>query len=582
MKILRSFILLFFLSTATANAQSGSCTGAGTYLNYNDYINYDRSAGGDVEIDVLGFMEIGPVGVYDIYGAVINDGTIEVQNGGVLTIWGDMINNANIIVHAGGKINFYGKTWTNAPTATVSDGAPINTVPGGDVSFTAARPAIPASWLTLSPCLATYSGGSSFQNADGGNVPMDVVFRVNNPNNVVIINTPLRIEGKLQWDIANGNIELGNNDLVMSTNATQDGFREDRFAITNGTGHLIKENYTGNWIFPVGIANSDYTPAAINNTTTNTMHVLVQDYATSASVEALTGATADGMDRTWNIYADIATGNSNINLQHNSITNQATFNDAYNFVTRWSTSTPNLTGDYAFAYATTAWQNNFAAAGLLGNLSSTGTVTGSNMRSRIYTDFATAASDATAYYSKSSDIFHPLPVELISFTVESRECSALINFKTGVEKSISKYQVQHSVDGRVFTTIANIEPKGDNQQYEFLHLSPVEGKNLYRLAMIEPSGDYRLSSIIVADVQCKAKKSQIVIFPNPADDYITISGMQSASEIRIIDLNGKVLIAISSVTPSEIVDISQLASATYVVQIITNNKERSTIKFVKR
>lgn len=583
-KLLTRYALLLLSSLfafATANAQSAACAGAGTYLNYNDYINYDRSAGGDVEIDLAGYMELGPLGRYDIYGAVINNGTIEIQNGGKLTIWGDMINNANIIVHAGGTINFYGKTWTNAPTATVTDGAPINTVPGGDVSFTAARPVIPATWVSASPCLTAYSGGNSFQNADGGNVPMDVVLRLNNPNNVVMVNTPLRVEGKLQWDVANGNIVLGNNDLVMNTNATQDGFREDRFAITNGTGHLVKENYTGNWIFPVGITNGDYTPAAINNTTANTMHVLVQDYATSASDEGLVSAASDGIDRTWNIFADIATGNALINLQHNSVTNQPAFSDGFNFVTRWGSVIPNTTGDVTYAFGMSAWQTNNGATGSIGNLSSTGVVAGSNMRSRSYTDFATAPSTPEAYFSKSSDIFHPLPVKLISFAAAAKACDVYINFSTGVENSISNFQIQHSTDGVTYTAIANIAPKGSDQNYTYVHTNAPNGRNLYRLAMIEPSGDYTRSSLAIVTVNCETKGPEYMLYPNPASDFVTLSGMTSASQIRITNTLGRLVLATSSVANTEVLDISQLAAATYIVSVIENGNIVAQLKLVK-
>lgn len=317
----------FLLGVSQISAQSGSCGPSGLYINYNDYVNYDRTVGGDLEISVLGYEEIGPNGNFDNYGAVKNIGVLEVDSGGILTIYGDMENNGSLIIHKGATINFYGKVWKNAPGSSVTDGAIINTVPGGEIRFTASRPALPPSWLVVSPCLNIYSGGDTIQGADGGNVPMDVVLRLNNPNNVVLLNTTTRIEGKLQWDVPNGDIVLGNQDLIMTPNATQDGYRQDRFAITNGTGHLVKENYIGNWIFPVGISDGDYTPAAIDNLASNTMHVLVQDYATSSSTE-IVGPIADGINRTWNIYADIATGNSNITLQHNSITNQALFDDA--------------------------------------------------------------------------------------------------------------------------------------------------------------------------------------------------------------------------------------------------------------
>ncbi|MBL7713036.1 MAG: T9SS type A sorting domain-containing protein, partial [Chitinophagaceae bacterium] len=464
----------------------------------------------------------------------------------------------------------------------VTDGAPVNTVPGGDLSFIAPRPDVPSNWRASTACLSVYSAGNALQNIDGGNVPMDISLRLNNDNHVLLINTPTRIEGQLQWDMAGSNIELAGQDLILTQNAAQDGYREDRFAITNGSGHLVKENYTGDWIFPVGIARNDYTPAAINNSTANTMHVLVQDYATSASDEELSSSIGDGMDRTWNIYADIATGNAVINLQHNTVTNQASFNNGYNFVTRWSDTIPNPSGDYVVPFTSSAWQTNTPASGTTGNLSSTGIVAGSNMRSRTYTDFATAAGDHIAYFTKSSDPYHPQPVQLVSFSALAANCDVLIEFTTGVETGINKLQVQHSTDGVTFSTIATFSPGGTNTTYRFRHEGAAEGKNFYRVVLIEASGDYTRSAVKTVAVSCEKTGPKLELYPNPATDYITVSGMTGPTEIRIMNELGRLMSAVSSVANKEIINISHLPAATYVVSVFARGQALAHFKLIRQ
>ena len=580
MKRLMSLLFFFSFSPNELIAQSGSCGSTGLYINYNDYVNYDRTVGGDVEIATAGYVEIGALGNWENYGAIVNDGTIEIDSGGVLILYGDMENSGTLILHKGAVIHFYGKKWKNGLASVVSDGAPVNTIPGGDLNFIASRPALPSTWLVVSPCLSIYSGGDSVQCSDGANVPMDVVLRLKNPNNVVLLNSTTRIEGKLQWDVPNGDIVLGNNDLVLTENASQDGYLADRFVITNGTGHLVKENYIGNWVFPVGLADGDYTPAAINNSLANTMHVLVQDYTTSASDEVITDPSADGMQRTWNIYADLATGSSVITLQHNSITNQPLFDNAYNFVTRWGTTTPNTTGDIVLPYSTSAWQTNTPAPGTVGVLSSLGIVAGSNMQSRNYTDFAVSPSDAIAFFTKSSDPIHPLPIDLLSFTAINSECSAQIDFNTGVERSISRFQVQRSIDGKTFSTIASVQPKGSNSDYRFIDLNAPEGRIYYRLSMIELNGDYRISPTITVNVDCKAN-STVNIYPNPSHDFINLSGLSAPSEIRISTIDGKVIGAYSSNSSQIILDIREFSQATYWLTIFYANGSKKSLKFVK-
>lgn len=568
------------LTIAGAKAQTGASGNKGTYLNYDDYVNSPRAAGGDVDIDVKGNLQIGVNGRFDIIGALNNKGTITLDSGAVLSIFGNVVNDGKIVVKKGAKIDFLGSTWRNTNTASVTDGASIaNTIPGGDLFINTYRPIVPASWVTCSPYLTAYSGGSgNTQYLDGGNIPMDVNISLRNPNDINLVNSTTRIEGKLTWLEKYSKVNLGNNDLVFTKNATQDGFNENSFAVTNGLGHVVKEDYTGKWIFPVGKDTSDYTPAQIENTTANTMHVLVQDYATSNSIENTATTVTDGIDRTWNIYANIAVGVSSITLQHNTASNAPAFSESFNFVTCWSNKTPNLSGD---KISTTAWENNNSVASAAGNLSSTGLVAGASMNTRVYRNFATKASDSVAYFTKSTTAFGEASLQMLSFKADSLECEAKITFKTGRERNISKFQLQHSIDGLTYITIATFNPKGDNSEYEYFHNTPISGKNYYRLVFIEPSGDYRVSNVVTTTVSCDKDETPIVLYPNPATDNINFSGLNGQSEIRVINMHGRVMTAITANTNIATIDISGLPSATYIAQIIDAKQKISNIKFVK-
>ncbi|MDI9318969.1 MAG: T9SS type A sorting domain-containing protein [Phycisphaerales bacterium] len=562
----------------SVRAQSGAGGSQGIYINANNYINYQGASGGDVDIDVSGYLEIGSNGVYDVYGAIHNKGVIEVDSAGQLTIYGDMLNEAQLIVHKGAVINFYGKTWENTASASIIDGASMNTIPGGDLSFISSRPSIPSAWLNCSPWLAAYGDGNSFQNLDGADVPMDVVLHLKNTNNVLLINTPTRIEGQMQWDVANGNIDLGNHDLVFSQNASQDGYQSDRFAITSGSGYVVKENYTGNWIFPVGIADNDYTPAAINNFTANTMHVMVKNYTASTSTENAPYTVDDGVDRTWNVYANVAVGVSSVTLQHNTATNRTVFSEAYNFITRWGDINQNTTGD---SISSTAWQKNKGVASSIGNLNATLTpIAGSSTNTRTYNNFATSPTDSISYFTKSTFAFQPAPIVLQLFETDTANCAVTIKFKSTKEINIKKFQLQHSVDSVVYTTIATIDPKGDNSEYQYWDSSPVTGKNYYRLLYVDSAGNYSLSKNITALVICD-DDNPIVLYPNPAKANITLTGLSSPSEIRILNLIGRVELGFTANNPTENYDISMLPRATYLVWIIDSKQRITGIKFVK-
>lgn len=559
-------------------AQSGGCGANGVYVHAEDYINYEKASGGDVEVGTDGNLEIGPLGRYEIYGALINKGTIRVDSGAVLSIYGDVSNEDSLIIYKGATVHFYGTIWRNAATAVVSDGAAtLNTIPGGVLNFTASRPVVSPSWMTLSGCLSAYSGGNAPQYADGGDVPMDVAFTLNNPNNVFLVNTDTRIEGKLVWAVAGGDVNLGDLDLILTTNATQEGYRPDRFAITSGLGHFVKENFTGTWVFPVGIADNDYTPAAILNNITNTMHVLVQDYASSASDEGVDGPDANGMRRTWNIYADNTPATAVVTLQHNTITNQPKFDNAYNYVTRWGSVVPNPSGDYTASFGMSAWQSNYATAGTPGNLSTTGIVPGSNMNSRMYHDFAVAPSVPEAYFTKLSNITRPQSPELLSFTVVEQDCDPLIEFRTGREDGIVEFQLQRGRDTTSFTVVATFKAKGNNSTYTYLDKEADTGTYYYRVVMILAGGDRIVSHFVEMSIDCRP----IILYPNPAEDFIVIDGMREPSQIRIIDMLGRVILAASGTRSKETLDIRLLSSATYIARIVFASNDIVNIKFVK-
>ncbi|GAA4453076.1 T9SS type A sorting domain-containing protein [Rurimicrobium arvi] len=579
-KVKIAFFLIALAAAFSASAQIGASGSQGGFLNYPSYIATTITEGGDYEVSTSGMLQIANGGTVEVYGALVNNGTIEIDSNGVLSVWGDVVNNATIIAHKGAKINFYGRNWKNAPAASVVDGFDPNTVAGGDLNFIGLRPAAAASWLAGASYISSYSGGNERQYHDGGNVNMDVNLHIQNENSVALQNTNTRIEGQLSFDMANGNVILGDNNLVFTTNASQSGFAQDRYLITNGQGHVTKENFNGQWIFPVGRDVADYTPAAIDNNTANTFHVMVQDFDHSASVENTATSVQDGVLRTWNMYADNATGVSTITLQHNKATNQADFSSDRNYVTRWSDLAKNLSGDKA---SVTAWQNNVTGASVTGNLSSTGDVENSEMRSRTYRTFATSPNDPTAYITKASLAFKPkTSADILDLEADSAGCDVNLAFTTGKENNVVKFQLQHSTDGKTFSTIYTFEPNGDSSTYDYKHLTAVQGVNYYRIVMLEPSGDYTVSKVVSTTVHCGDTDPVIVLFPNPTVDYINLTGLIGNSQIRIMNMHGRMMYEMSSTNQIEKIDVRNLPAATYIVEVLTGKTLKKTaIKFIK-
>lgn len=407
----------------------------------------------------------------------------------------------------------------------------------------------------------------SLQNA--GNMILTDIAGPGTPWNDVAGNANLTTGLDFAFAVTSGDVLLGNYDMITATTATLSGYQPSQFVITNGSGHLVHNSYTGTFTYPIGITEGDYTPAAITNAISNTIHVSVQDYTVSASVETV-GSVGNGMHRTWNIYADNAVGNSNINLQHNNATNQSQFTDASHFVTQWSATTPNTSGDVASSQ--NAWQSNTPGGGVTGNLSSTGAVAGSSMRNRDYTSFATSASEATAYFSKSSYQLMPLPVTLISFIIKAETCSKVTaNWKVRDAVNFSRFELERSTDGTSFQTIGFI--LFDPAMFEYSHPDNIQvaGNYFYRLKMIDSDGRYKYSSLAMVRSNCTDKT--IVLLPNPTRSTLTITGLQEGEVIQLYGMSGELLISKRAMGYQEQLDLGRYPAGTYNV-IIRGEKER--------
>jgi hypothetical protein len=303
-------------------------------------------------------------------------------NHGELSIWGNIRNAGNLGTASGSTVLFYGDDWkNNATTGTL----PAISGDGGTIQFVQPRPAPYASNGTQ-----VLNGGYT-----GGAEPAFTNLVVNNANNLV-----LTYDTRVKNDVGfiNGKIILDANDLVIGSAGAILNYSQSNYVVTNNTaGHLVKESYTGPFIYPIGRSTTDYTPASITNTAANGFHVNVTDYAGSAAARSGTR----GVDRTWNIYADNASGNSVVNLQHNNSSNQARFNPAAQFVTRYVGTAPNTAGDLP---SVDAWERNTGGAGSsTGTLTTGAAITGASERSRVYTSFATTATANSANYTKASE-----------------------------------------------------------------------------------------------------------------------------------------------------------------------------------
>ena len=70
------------------------------------------------------------------------------------------------------------------------------------------------------------------------------------------------------------------------------------------------------------------------------------------------------------------------------------------------------------------------------------------------------------------------------------------------------------------------------------------------------------------------------VYPNPVNDMIFVSGVNAKSVITIRDFSGKVINSINGVNAMGGVNVSNLKTGAYLIEM-TNNNNVQTAKFIK-
>jgi len=172
----------------------------------------------------------------------------------------------------------------------------------------------------------------------------------------------------------------------------------------------------------------------------------------------------------------------------------------------------------------------------------------------------------------------PLPVVIKNYELRIKngiqENGVENVWETSTEINVSHFNVQRSLDGVTFETVGMVKAKGAGK-YSLTAPLPPEGEiEYFRLEVVDKNG--ALSYSEVKEIQLGINNYELRISPNPAKDFISISG-GSVKEIRVSDVGGRVLLK----STEKKIDIRSFVSGTYVVQIETLNGNYSIHKFIK-
>jgi len=147
----------------------------------------------------------------------------------------------------------------------------------------------------------------------------------------------------------------------------------------------------------------------------------------------------------------------------------------------------------------------------------------------------------------------------------------------------------HNVNGTTATYPSNPESFGNalGEGWTFTHVFKIAGIYDYRCDLHYPMGmTGKITVQQTTDAPGSIAEDQVLLYPNPASDYITVELQQNGEKlesVKILDLLGKELVASNDMAGSNIqtFDVSRFTPGVYVMRVETDIKT-SILKFIIR
>jgi len=174
-----------------------------------------------------------------------------------------------------------------------------------------------------------------------------------------------------------------------------------------------------------------------------------------------------------------------------------------------------------------------------------------------------------------------LPVTWLAFDVECRGGDRRVQWSVATQTNNDHFEVQRSVDGSSWTTIAIVPGAGTTQipmSYEVTD-NVVELLNppailYYRVKQVDTDGTVSYSG-------ARASSCAITVYPNPASDHIIVVLPFAGAEVEVVDVTGRIVRTARGQGSMVRVDIPDLASGHYTLWISKNGIALNAGVFLK-
>jgi hypothetical protein len=190
---------------------------------------------------------------------------------------------------------------------------------------------------------------------------------------------------------------------------------------------------------------------------------------------------------------------------------------------------------------------------------------------------------------------NPLPVELSAFTAEAVGNDGQLHWTTASEKNNDHFDVERSLDGQIFTQIAQVAGQGSTAAKTEYALTDkgigtkVSGTVYYRLRQVDTDGEAAFSPVrTIAFTKAPAlTASAISLYPVPARasttlDLTALPGARTYV-VNLTDLSGRLVGHYNlSGGQKHALELTGMASGSYLVTVSGADAQGTALNFVKR
>lgn len=430
--------------------------------------------------------------------------------GDTATIFSNVINNGKLGVDKNAVVNFRGAVWENDPNAVIADETDSTTGTGGWIRFinNTAPQRLRSGYNT-----ATRTG-ASFPN-----------LQIANPFGVQLVQSSAKVRHQLSFE--RGLVYLNNNVFVVGHHSPGKitGYSETKFFVT-GTqpgGLLLRENIRSSdslVVFPIGTKAGNYSPAAIQTSTTqgDDFYVTVSEGVRSALFNG-TNLASEGVNLTWQAgklrYTD--TGNIDLYLQHQ------VRNEGINFA-------KNRNKSFISQYLDPVWDTGPKGAPAAGILTTAPvTATGGLHHRKIKLAFG-----KPAYFTK---LVVP-ETNIIWGAYRLDRATVVVNWQTKPEINVRYFVVQRRLSTETsFTSVTAATSKALNGislgylNYTTNDPNSYKGISYYRLQVFDYNGQSYYTNIVAVNSDMGNK---IVLWPNPTTGPFSVLANSPLSTSMVI------------------------------------------------